>query len=391
MNKLSELTVNYQELNDFTFGQNPSDYLLGQVEQGYLGYSLDKEIRRNGASGGVISQCLIYLLETKQIDGAVVLKQGTPKPWLAKSIIATTKQQILDSAQSVYIPVDTNQILTELATFKGTVAYVGLPLQVAHIRQLQADGDKTAQKINFILGPYVGTGIELEAIKSYLRSNGVNSLTHIKELKYRDGEWPGYLRITLKDGRELRAEKFYYNYLIPFYVTYESLITVDFTNELTDISVGDAWNPKYVKQKQGFSVVLARSSKGLELLKEMKRKKILSLKTLNRDEVVNMHAHMIDFKKRGSFIRIRWLKQLGQQVPRYDYRPKKIPLSRYGVELIISGVFLVGRIPLARWLVEQIPIRIVGSLFNFLRKTWKNLSKSTKRKGLMSVEFEQLS
>jgi coenzyme F420 hydrogenase subunit beta len=384
------MQINYHALNQSTFNQNRSDYLLGQVEKGYLGYSTDSVIRKNGASGGVITQCLIYLLETKRIDGAVVLKQGSPKPWLAKPIIATTKQQILDSAQSVYIPIDTNKILDKLATYKGKVAYVGLPLQVAKIRQLQAEGDKAAQKISYVLGPYVGTGIELEAIKSYLRSNGVDSLTDIKELKYRDGEWPGYLRITLKDGREFRAEKFYYNYLIPFYVTYESLITVDFTNELTDISVGDAWNPKYVKQKQGFSVVLARSSKGLELLKDMKSKKLLSLKQLKRDEIVTMHAHMIDFKKRGSFIRIKWLKHLGQQVPTYDYAPKRIPLSRYGVELIISGIFLIGRIPLIRWFVEQIHITAIGSLFNFLRKTWKNLSKSTKRKGLMSVEFEEL-
>ena len=55
----------------------------------------------------------------------------------------------------------------------------------------------------------------------------------------------------MSDGKILKAEKFYYNYLIPFYITKGSLLSIDFCNELTDISVGDAWHPKYEKQGKG--------------------------------------------------------------------------------------------------------------------------------------------
>ncbi|MCZ7666239.1 MAG: Coenzyme F420 hydrogenase/dehydrogenase, beta subunit C-terminal domain [Chloroflexi bacterium] len=37
---------------------------------------------------------------------------------------------------------------------------------------------------------------------------------------------------------------------------------MDFTNELSDISVGDAWHPRYEAQGAGFSVVAARTEKG---------------------------------------------------------------------------------------------------------------------------------
>ena len=40
---------------------------------------------------------------------------------------------------------------------------------------------------------------------------------------------------------------------------------------------------------------------------------------------------------------------------------------------------------LARWLVAQIPERVIGPVFNKLRLSWKALSKPTKRKGLAGL------
>ena len=71
--------------------------------------------------------------------------------------------------------------------------------------------------------------------------------------------------------------KFYYNYLIPFYITKGSLLSIDFCNELTDISVGDAWHPKYEKQGKGFSVIVGRSKKGINLLEQMEKEKSIFL------------------------------------------------------------------------------------------------------------------
>lgn len=381
------LKLSYKKLNRFVFGKKPKSFLVGNYIQGYIGHAKDESIRRKAASGGIITSVLVYLLEKKLIDGAVVLKQGIPKPWLAKPVIAKTKEEIISCSQSVYVPVMINTILPEIDKFKGNLAYVGLPDQVAAIRNLQKKKNAAAMKIKYIIGPYVGTAIYLEAIASYLRSNKVKSIKEIKTLKYRDGEWPGYLRIDTNDGRTFKSSKFYYNYLIPFYITAGSLISVDFTNELTDISVGDAWNPKYEKKGQGFSVVLARTKQGHRILKEMEKKGLVSLEPEKYKNLVNMHGHMIDFKKRGAFIRIRLRKLLGKKAPQYDYRPKKIPLSRYLVEFFISGIFLAGRTRIARKIIEIIPLSFSGKMFNFFRKSWKKVSRSTKRKGIMSTKF----
>lgn len=380
--------IHYPQAFRETFGAVPQNWLLGPYQQTYIGYAGDNTVRRAGASGGVITQTLLYLLQNGRIDGAVVVQMGQPQPWLAQPVIATTAAEIRAASQSVYEPVAVNTILPQMAAFNGRLAYVGLPDQVASLRRLQTKGHPGALKVDYVLGPYVGTNMYLGAIASYLRSNGVNSLAEIADLQFRAGEWPGYLQITLHSGRVLRAEKFYYNYLIPFYVTRSSLTAVDFTNELTDISVGDAWHPQYEAQGGGFSVVVSRSPQGEMLLQEMAAASIVQLDPVTVDEALGMHGHMLDFKKRGTFIRLQWRAWRGKPVPDYGYHPAQITWTRQFVELVIVTLFGVCGTPWARRFVEFIPLRLIGPVFDTLRKSWKRLSKPVKRQGLGASNYE---
>lgn len=379
--------INYPDMCRFVFGRQPENWLIGCYRQVFVGYSALPAIRRAAASGGVITQVLLYLLEQNHIQGAVVVQQGRPQPWLAEPVIARSREEIIAASQSVYMPVPVNKLLDQMSAFEGRLAYVGLPDQVASLRYLQYLGHPGASKVDYVLGPYVGTNNYLESIESFLRSHGIQSLREIVELRYREGEWPGYLQIKTRTGQVLRAEKFYYNYLIPFYITHSTLMSVDFTNELTDISVGDAWSPRYEAQGGGFSVVVARSARGQQLLADMQARHLINLEELAVDQGLAMHGHMLDFKKRGSFIRMDWRRRR-QPVPDYGYRPEHIPLMRQLTEVVISGLFTVGATLPARRLVELVPLNIIGPLFNQLRKSWKNLSKPVKRKGLQSTRFQ---
>ncbi len=380
-------TCFYPALNEFVFGKQPQNMLCGVTEKSYVGHATDQDVKLNAASGGIISAILIDLLERNKIDGATCLKVGKTVPYKAEPIIARTKEEVMECAQSVYSLTPTNTILSELLHAAGTrgsrLAYVGLPDQVASIRKLQMMNHPSVKSIKYIIGPYMGTQMYFEAIRSFLRSNGVKSEEEIEDLKYRAGEWPGHLQIKLKDGRILKAEKFHYNYLIPFFITSGSLQLVDFTNELTDISVGDAWSPKYEKERGGHSVILARSEVGKELLEDMKQRNLIELEEIPLDEALDMHGHMLDFKKRGSFIRNSWKRVQ----PDYGYKPEHIPFSRILVEWCLRIFFGIGKLRLARWTVEHISIRIIGPMFNALRKTWKKISKPTKRKGLRETKF----
>lgn len=377
----------YPALNKFTFRFLPENWLCGVVSKQFISHASDQIVRRNGASGGLISAVMIHLLETKQVKGVICVQVGKTKPYKAEPIIARTEQEIMLAAQSVYSVTPVNTILEQIEYEDGPFAYVGLPDQVASIRKLQKLGHPGAKKIKFIVGPYMGTQMYFEAIRSFLRSHRVKSNEAIEEeitsLNYRAGEWPGYLQIKLKDGRTLKAEKFYYNYLIPFYITSSSLQLVDFTNELTDISVGDAWSPNFEAKRGGYSVVLARSENGVKILNELKQKKLAVLDPITLDKALDMHGHMIDFKKRGSFIRMSWRRKR----PDYGYKPDHIPTSRVFVEWCLRAMFGFGKLRFTHWIVEHIPLKIIGPCFNFVRKSWKGVSKPTKRKDIGEIKF----
>ena len=96
---------------------------------------------------------LIYLLENKRIDGAVITRMSKQKPWLTEPFIATTREEILEGAQSKYIITSVNEILDQSSGFKGRLAYVGLPGQVQSIRKLQHAGDPSVANIRLCLWP----------------------------------------------------------------------------------------------------------------------------------------------------------------------------------------------------------------------------------------------
>ena len=166
------------------------------------------------------------------------------------------------------------------------------------------------------------------------------------------------------------------------------MLSIDFTNEFTDISEGDAWDPKYESQGKGFSIVVGRTSKGIELLKQLHSNILLTLEPINLDDALSMHGHMLDFKKRGSFIRISWRRKLRLPFPDYGYKVIDIKFMRYIVELVISGTFLICGTQIFRNIIEHISIKFLGPMFNYLRINWKRISKPSKRKGLQDIKIE---
>lgn len=368
-------------------GRPPESWLVGPFERIYVGHSADEAVRRHGASGGVISAVLIHLLETGRIDGAVVCRQGIPAPDMASPVIARTRDEVLAAAQSVYAVTPMLSILPEMAAFEGRLAFVGLPEQVAALRMLQAAGHPAALKVVFVAGPYVGTNMYRGAVRAFLRGHGVKDDVAIAKLEWRAGEWPGYLRVETADGRVFSAHKFYYNYLIPFFISRNCQIIPDFTNEATDLSVGDAWSPELETAGGGHSVVVARSQEAVARLDEMEEAGRLVLDPIDWRRAAAMHGHMIDFKKRGAFLRLDAQARAGNPVPDYGYRPASIARERRVVEAVISGSFRFGRQGWARWIVSRLPLGLVGPAFNALRKGWKSISKPTKRKGLAAVDF----
>jgi coenzyme F420 hydrogenase subunit beta len=162
---------------------------------------------------------------------------------------------------------------------------------------------------------------------------------------------------------------------------------MDFTNEFCDLAVGDAWSPAFESKGGGHSVVLSRSTEMEKIILEMWEAGKLRLEDIELSRAAEMHGHMLDFKKRGGYIRSGVLRRLGFSTPDYGVRPSPLPLSRWLVEAVVSSLFLCCGNRLARKLLEFIPESVIGPVFNWLRLTWKSFSKPTKRRGLANLNM----
>lgn len=373
-------TVNFPDMNKFVFGKKAwRDQYLGHYKSLYIAYATDKKIRRQGSSGGIITALLLHLINTNQVDGAVVLGFDKKKPWLSKPYIATTKKEILKAAGSKYTISSTNEILKNIENFKGRLAFVGIPPHIHSIRKLQMVKDPSVKNIKFLFGPFYGNTLNFSSIISLLKSYKVKDYRQIKSLKFREGDWPGYTKITLKSGRVIKLSKFYANYLIPFHITKRSLLCTDFTNEFTDISGGDAWTPKYEQRHGGFSLIISRSIKGDRILRKMELEGLIKLKIISKVEVLKMHSHGYDLKKRGAFIRIKFLKFFKRSTPDYGYVIKGFSFARYIMEVFIDLIFLFSSTRIVRKAVESINPLSMGKLFSKLRDLWKLTTKHIKK------------
>jgi coenzyme F420 hydrogenase subunit beta len=367
------------ELNETAFGKDASrDPYLGHTKLIAIGYSLDEDIRARGSSGGIITSILLWLLETGEIQGAVVTGMHPVERWRPHTFIATNARDIIDAAQSKYVITSVNEILPAMDRFDGALAYVGLPCQVHSLRKLQRAGDSSVRRVRYVIGPYCGNTLHFSSIRSLLRSHGVRDHREIESLRFRDGEWPGSLRVRLRSGETIEMPKFHANYLIPFHIVKRCLVCTDLSNELADVAGGDAWSPVYEERGKGFSIVIGRSEKGVECLKRMEAAGRMSLAPLEAGEAVRMHTHGYDLKKRGAFIRMAIRRRLGRDVPEYGYRLGGFPRSRYAMELVVSSLFAILGTAAARWCLERMSPRLIGRLFVRLRTFWKKTTRGIK-------------
>lgn len=370
--------VDFAALNQQVFGALPENMLLGHSRSWRVAWATDPAIRAAGASGGVITALAEHLLASGAVDGIACLIDDPDRPLLPRPVIARDSATLRLAQQSKYSIAPLLTVLREIESFDGRVAVVALPDQVHALRKLETLGHPVMDKIALILGSYCGAVQHFTAVSAFLRKHGVRDLESVARVEYRAGAWPGKLRVSLRDGRVLELDKFYANYMTLFYSMERSLLCVDLTNELADLSFGDAWATRYEERKEGFSLIAARTARGEAALQSAITTGVVSVETSNAEDAAAMHAHGLYNKKYAVWERIRLRRWLGRPVPDYGYEAERTPRQQI-VGLAIAVVFQLGRTALARAIVQALPLEFTGRLFLWIRKRWRNATRPNRK------------
>lgn len=259
---------------------------IGKFKDTYVGYSKDKNIRAAGQSGGLVSALLIYALEKKMIDGAIVTRWSKKDPLLPETFIARSKEEILQAAKSKYCPVKMSEIFRKLKHIKGNFAFVGVPCQLKALKKLEKKG-RIQAKISFYFGLFCDRTLTFK-FQDYILSVIHMDKKDVKEFTYRSKEWrgwPGDIQVKLKDGTVKNIPKEYRMKVKPLFTIKRCWNCSNKTNKLSDISFGDAWLPEFRRDKLGTSLIVSRTKSGEMLLEKAKHDDVIELDKIDSSKI----------------------------------------------------------------------------------------------------------
>ncbi|MEM3550700.1 MAG: Coenzyme F420 hydrogenase/dehydrogenase, beta subunit C-terminal domain [Candidatus Bathyarchaeia archaeon] len=311
--------VDFNRLNQEIFGKKSENILLGNYLKTYVGYASNTDIRYNAASGGLITQLLIFALEKGIINSAMVTKmeEGSLKP---KPSIVRTKEEIIKAAQSKYCPVPANVALRGLFDSRcdenGNVAIVGLPCHIHGIRNAERYMPEMRKMVLFHLGLFCSHTITFKGTRFLLEKLKVKK-EQINEISYRGRGWPGKLTLKFTNHRILEIPyPEYYDSGFGLFIPARCLLCYDFTNELADISFGDAWLPEFAHDINGRSIIIVRSKIGMNLLQKASSEGVVVISEISPEKIIESQKSLL-FKKRGLKARMDFRRILRKENPSY--------------------------------------------------------------------------
>lgn len=313
--------LDFEKLNTEVFGKQPEDLFLGNYLRCYVGNSCDEEINANSSSGGVVTGLLAYALEKGLIDGAMVVRMRNDYPLLSEPFIANSKEDIVSAAKSKYCPVAADSGLKEILSKQGKFAVVGLPCHMHGIRKAEASSKELRDKIMLHVGLFCSHTVNFEGTKFLLERFGIRK-EEVSEISYRGCGWPGFMVVRLKNGSSVKIRfnkgwRAYWNVFSPFFFTpYYCMVCRDHFNEFSDVSIGDAWLPEFRAKKSGEAILISRTAFAEELLAEMRRKGVMSLRPITESKVKQSQTFSLNFKKDNFSTRLSFYRMLGKGTPK---------------------------------------------------------------------------
>lgn len=350
----------------FTGSEVKEDKYIGRYVGLHTGYSQNEDIRYHSASGGIVSQFLIYLLDKNLIDGAVVTGYGddhiTPV-----SYIARTAEEVINARSSKYCPVALNKVGNEIARSEGKYVIVGLPCHIQGFRKRAAIDCRLRERVVGYFSIYCSSGRTFYGQDYIFRHYGVKK-KDIRYFAYRDEGCLGKLTILHGSGggeefpsprtmnfstrcRESESLKkisipytsYYGPLLRSFFKPHRCLTCIDHYGELADVCFGDIHIAPYDKDNVGISSWITRTVYWEEQFRNAAKDGYIQMDDVSAKVLNDSQAAMLYPKKRRAQAVVDMNRLWGHKAPIYDKPFEKPRWKDYVSEITCLAQQFVGR------------------------------------------------
>jgi len=274
----------------------------GPIKKVFMGCASNNQIRHDSSSGGWITQMLINAIEAKIIDGAVVTKMST-NPIQPVSYIAYSRDDLIAASGSCYCTSNIFDCLHGILKDNKKLAFVGLPCQILALKKCQKLIPELNDRISITIGLFCGGSSSIRGLRDIFKFYKIPD--DVCLIKYRGSGWPGNLFVKHENGCKSVSYPEYSAMMRRGYFYNRCFICPDATNELADISFGDAWN-LVDEPVEGTSLIICRNDMGtdfINLTSDDILKEIIDDSLLRKSQ-----SNLLHFKKKSIIFRLRYSK-----------------------------------------------------------------------------------
>ncbi len=329
---------NYPKFSNEKYGYVPDEHdVYGNIENGYLSHSTDPDIRARATSGGFVTGFLNYLLDSKYIDGAMVVVPDDKVAWKGVPKIARTKDELVSAMKSKYSIVGTNAIFEEIRNTPGRYAMVVLPCQMHGVLKAAELDKRIKERVVFTIGLLCHAALENEGLSDafdHYVSHRPEVVDQVKKFYFRVGKHPGSSFVELEDGKKeflfFPKKKDYHpdmiemaNVLYRMYTPKRCITCFDSHVDFADIAVGDPWMPvpkDGLNFHEGYTYAVTRNKEADRLMNEAAKAGYLNNVTIDRKAARSSNRAMGTEKRHRAFRVIESLRFAGKPVPEYSFR-----------------------------------------------------------------------
>lgn len=280
------------EMEEKVFGRTRTEdeAAIGVHTAIYAVKAKDEEILGKAQDGGAVS-AILYQFLAGGGDGAVVAGVEEERPWMAKPIVATSKEGVLEGAGTKYTNspslVGVASAIQEYAL--GNIALVGTPCQMKGIRNIETDpwsDERIKGAVALRIGVFCMETFDYPSFMEYLANEGIEP-AKVEKFEIKSGKF-----IVQQDGEEVHNVKL---------ATVKSLVRAcchtcgDFSSEFADISVGNVGSPN------GWSTVIVRNETGETALRAAEKAGLVEIKPVDEGKRgLGLVVKLANIKRKGA-------------------------------------------------------------------------------------------
>lgn len=313
------------ELYQHIAGMKHDDF-CGYYLKTMAGYVVEGTYREKGGSGGMGTWVAAELMNKRLVDAIIhVGPSERADNTLFSYRISNNTEELAWGAKSKYYPVEMSEVLRYVKNHPARYVLVGVPCFIKAVRLLAGTDERIQSSICYTIGLVCGhlkTDMFAKAIawEMGIAPEGLHAIDFRVKLEDRAASAYGIEATGLVDGEvvTMRAPKerlYSTDWGYGFFKYKGCDFCDDVLAETADITIGDAWLPKYTGDSMGTNLIIVRNPKIRELLDAAGDR--VCLEDLTLEEVFQTQAGGFRHRREGLAFRLYLADKHSQ------WRPKK--------------------------------------------------------------------